>query len=128
MRAETLKADGLNDEEIRLLTKPMCDLTVAELPYAVAAKDRHGDLIRKMNENFTPTYKGVHLISDCLDRLLNPATGKYYDSKSRYYSDLKATGHMVVEPGMFPEKREVRGDFNCFKELKAAYQEVMARH
>lgn len=54
--------------------------------------------------------------------------GKHYDSKSEYYRSLKASGHMVVEPGMTKEKRETRGDFDCSRELKAAYQEVKARH
>lgn len=69
-------------------------------------------------------YSGfVHsCISDCLDRVLNPATGKYYDSKSKYYADLKATGHVVVESGIVPEKREQRGDYNVYKELKEAAQ------
>jgi len=51
-----------------------------------------------------------------------PHDGKVYDSKSAYYKSLKASGHMVVEPGMQKEKREQRGDFNVTKELKEAAQ------
>lgn len=61
-------------------------------------------------------------ISDTLDNTLNPATGKRYDSKAKYYADLKATGHMVVESGMIQEKRSQRGDYDVHRELKAAAQ------
>ena len=123
-KEDVLKSDGLTDAEIALLLKPIAQLTVAELPYAVSAKDRHGELNRKANaEYISDRKKTFYVQSDCLDRVLNPATGKYYDSKSKYYADLKATGHVVVESGIVPEKREQRGDYNVYKELKEAAQQ-----
>lgn len=124
MSIESLKSDGMTDEEIRLLTKPIADMTVAEWPHAMAAKDRHSELNRKANMSFVPQQRSgaPGYISDTLDLVLNPATGKHYDSKHKYYADLKATGHMVQESGMEVKNRETRGDFNCAKELKEAAQ------
>lgn len=41
----------------------------------------------------------VYVISDSLEGVYNPATGKTYDSKTRYFADLQARGCHVVEPG-----------------------------
>jgi len=121
MIKESLKADGMTDEEIRLLTKPIAEMTVAEWPHAIAAKDRHSELNRKANKSFVPSFvpKSPGYISDTLDGTLNPATGKHYDSKSKYYADLKATGNVVVESGMTGQRQQ-RGDYNVHKELKDA--------
>lgn len=64
------------------------------------------------------------MISDTISPIVNHADGKTYDSKSAYYSALKKSGNVVVEPGMFPEKRETRGDFNPRKELKEVAQRM----
>ena len=36
------------------------------------------------------------VISDTMNPTHNPATGKTYDSKSRYYADTKAAGGVIV--------------------------------
>lgn len=68
---------------------------------------------------------GVYIHTDYIDgpggQIINHANGKIYDSKSKYYADLKASGHVVVESGM-DKKREQRGDYNVQKELKEAAQ------
>jgi len=63
---------------------------------------------------------GIYLVSDNLDGVLNHANGKVYDSKSKYYADLKASGHVVVESGMEGKKRT---DYDVRKELKQAAQQ-----
>lgn len=114
----------LNQQEIKYLKTPMKDLTVETLQIAITAKDKIWERNRKLNADYVPVYRVPHYISDTLDRVLNPATGKYYDSKAKYYADLKATGHMVVESGMNTGKREQRGDYNVRKELKEAAQKA----
>lgn len=37
--------------------------------------------------------------------VLNPATGKRYDSRAEYYRDTKAAGCRIVEPGETPKER-----------------------
>lgn len=56
----------------------------------------------------------------------NHADGKRYDSKSEYYKALKAHGCVVAEPDSRPKKQETKGDFDCKKELKEAYEKVMS--
>lgn len=67
------------------------------------------------------------VISDHLDDMVGQHDGKIYDSKSEYYKSLKENGLVVVEPGLFSDKKETRGDFNVRKELKDAYQELQAK-
>jgi len=122
---DRLKAYGLKSDEIALVTKPIANLTVLELKQGIAIISKLDGIIAKENAKFKAT-KGMsrpNVINDTIDGVLNPATGKRYDSKAKYYADLKATGHMVVESGMHSDKREIRGDFDVRKELKQAAQQ-----
>ena len=46
---------------------------------------------------FKNLYQKVYLVSDSIDPIINQENGKVYDSKSKYYADLKASGHVVVD-------------------------------
>lgn len=67
----------------------------------------------------------LYIISDDLGTkgVLNHANGKVYDSKSKYYADLKASGHVIVESGM-DKPREMRGDFDCRKDVAKALNQL----
>lgn len=60
---------------------------------------------------------------DNIDPILNHANGKIYDSKSKYYADLKASGHVIVESGM-DKPREIRGDFDARKDVAKALNQL----
>lgn len=56
--------------------------------------------------------------------VLNHADGKIYDSKSSYYKAVKAAGCEIVGNDAPTEPRkEIRGNFDVSKELKAALQQ-----
>ena len=116
---------GLKKDEIALITKPLAHMTVAEVKAAGSIISKLDDMIAKENAKFKKLAKfsAPMVINDTIDGVLNPATGKRYDSKAKYYADLKATGHMVVEAGMSEKHRETRGDFDVRKELKQAAQQ-----
>lgn len=65
----------------------------------------------------------TYVISDNLDNVLNHANGKIYDSKSKYYADLKASGHVIVESGM-DKPRETMGDFDARKDVAKALNQL----
>lgn len=60
---------------------------------------------------------------DNITPILNHANGKVYDSKSKYYADLKASGHVIVESGM-DKPRETRGDFDARKDVAKALNQL----
>lgn len=53
--------------------------------------------------------------------------GKMYDSKSAYYKSVKNSGHVIVGNETQKNSNEVRGDFDCSKELKEAWQYVKSK-
>lgn len=61
-----------------------------------------------------------------VDGIVNPANGKRYDSKSKYYKDLKANGLHVME-GDIKQPSTVQGDFNVRKELTEATRQVLSK-
>ena len=61
-----------------------------------------------------------NIISDCLDGVLNPADGKRYDSKQRYYATLKEKGCHITD-GTPVKRLETNHDVS--KELKQALQQ-----
>lgn len=65
----------------------------------------------------------AYVISDSLDGVLNHANGKVYDSKSKYYADLKASGHVIVESGM-DKPSQTRGDFDARKDIAKALNQL----
>lgn len=60
-----------------------------------------------------------------VDGVVNPANGKRYDSKSKYYKDLKAQGLHISDSSEHNKKREFQGDYNVRKELTEATREVL---
>lgn len=63
----------------------------------------------------------AYVIADGMDPILNVQNGKMYDSRSRYYRDVRAAGCEVVGNDTVPRQRQemppVRGD------LKRALQQ-----
>lgn len=47
-------------------------------------------------DRHAPRQKRTILISDSLDYVRHPTTGRRYTSKSRYYADTKALGMQIV--------------------------------
>lgn len=82
------------------------------------------DLIDIEAQEFVTPEKlvGKHF-DDNIDPILNHANGKVYDSKSKYYADLKASGHVIVESGM-DKPRETRGDFDARKDVAKALNQL----
>lgn len=66
-----------------------------------------------------------YVVSDDLGThgVVNPLDGKPYDSKSKYYKAVRASGSHIVEPGEHGKKRQQQGDYNVSKELKEALQQ-----
>lgn len=67
--------------------------------------------------------RSFEVISDDLgiNGVLNPATGKKYDSKSQYYKSVKQAGCVVLGNDAPKEgKKTMSGDFDPKRELKAA--------
>lgn len=93
---------------------------------AIADAIDSGTLQTKAPENIAG--RTVYVISDDLkagvNGLHNPADGKMYDSKSAYYKGVKAAGCVVMGTDAKAENRkELRGDYDCTKELKEALQQ-----
>lgn len=110
-----------------LLNTPLKDLSPEERKQAFALYEIRLAKIERENKEYKPKPGGrVHVISDCMEAV-NPADGKMYSSKSRYYQTLKDTGSHVVEPGEHGQKRELRGDYNNRPELKRALQQHLGR-
>ena len=63
---------------------------------------------------------GLHGIRSQID-------GKHYDSKAAYYKSVKASGHIIVGNEEQKNSTETRGDFDCKKELKEAWQIVKSK-
>lgn len=75
--------------------------------------------IAELNRNYVPKSQGSHqIISDCMSQVINPADGKPYDSKSRYYQTLKDKGCHVVESGHTSKRQEA--DHNVRPDLMRA--------
>lgn len=119
-----MKYEGLSDYELECLKTPMKDLTRESLQVAISAKDKVNSNIQRENALYVrkPVSK-VYLVSDSIDPIINQANGKAYDSKSKYYADLKASGHVVVESGM-DKPREIRGDFDARKDVARALNQL----
>lgn len=116
--------EGLSDYELECLKTPVKDLTRESLQVAISAKDKVNSNIQRENSLYVrkPVSK-VYLVSDSIDPIINQANGKVYDSKSKYYADLKASGHVVVESGM-DKPREIRGDFDARKDVARALDQL----
>lgn len=70
-------------------------------------------------------YSIVNVISDDLGTkgVRNPVDGKVYDSKSAYHKSVRAAGCQVVGNEPIPaKKREIRGDFDCRREVAQAIE------
>lgn len=122
-----MRYEGLTNSEIEYLKTPISDLTKETLIMAIAAKDRHCEVIQERNKSYIPPDKPSksYYIGDDLgvQGILNHANGKFYDSKSKYYADLKASGHVVVESGM-DKPRELQGDFDARKDVAKALNQL----
>lgn len=57
---------------------------------------RNGKCIDVTSGDPQPSPRGTILISDSLDYVRHPATGRRYTSKSRYYADTKALGYQIL--------------------------------
>lgn len=119
-----MRYDGLTNAEIECLTTPIKDLTPETLLIAIQAKDKIIEKNRKENASFVRNFSGKpFIITDGIDPIVNHANGKTYDSKSKYYADLKASGHIIVESGM-DKPRELRGDFDARKDVAKALNQL----
>lgn len=72
---------------------------------------------------------GFYVISDDLGTkgVFNPANGKTYDSKSEYGKSVKAAGMEIVgNDAPTTTRTEVRGDFDCRKDIAQAIEQTGA--
>lgn len=111
---------------------PLVSIPIAELiendqlQAAITQRDLQLQEIAELNKLFVPCSSGSHnIISDCLNRIINPADGKAYDSKSKYYQTLKDKGCHVLESGNVSKRQEA--DHNVRKELTIATREILNR-
>lgn len=76
-----------------------------------------------MRRVYTPPY----VVSDNLgvQGIVNPATGKSYDSKSEYYASVKAAGCHIVGDDASKGNKKNEQDHNVRKELKDAINKHM---
>lgn len=75
-------------------------LTLGLCKEAIAARDRKSAKIEEVNAEYKRKNSiGIITISDDVSPFLNHADGKMYDSKTKYYAALKATGNHVMESG-----------------------------
>lgn len=122
-----MRYEGLTNSEIEYLTTPLAELDKTGIALAISAFDNHVNLIRERNKTFVPEFSArtPYIITDDLgvQGVLNHANGKVYDSKSKYYADLKASGHVIVESGM-DRPRETRGDFDARKDVAKALNQL----
>lgn len=80
--------------------------------------DENGNFIDQSGQSFSPS---VSIISDKLDNVWNPADGKIYDSKSKYYAAVKAHGGEIIgneqqkasRPQVQYDRRELREQINA---------------
>ena len=73
-----------------------------------------------------PGINGPQVIVDTMEQVKCMANGKHYDSKKRYYDELRAQDCHVVEKGEIHSdmnyKRQLVGDFDVTGDLKYAVQ------
>lgn len=63
------------------------------------------------------------VISDHLDGIVNPMDGKRYDSKSRYYAEVKARGGEIMgNDAPLPVNRETLHEGGVAQDAKRAYE------
>lgn len=131
MTFEKLIDLGLTTDEATILTTPIEELSKAGVP-CWESWDKRNKLVIEKNKShkWTLTYAPM-IISDTIgtrtntDGVLNPATGKKYDSKSEYYRDTKAAGCEIMGNDAPTEsKREMRGNFDCRRELAQAIDQT----
>ena len=84
---------------------------------------RDGKLVEKTAANADPR---VHLISDHLDYVLNPATGLRYDSKSAYYKAVRAAGCEIIGNEKIPERKQIDPG-PVGPDVKAAIEQLRSR-
>lgn len=89
---------------------------------------RDGELIeRHLAPPLHPKFAtSAYVIGDCMDRTLNPADGRYYESKSAYYKGVRAAGCEIV--GNETQKEAPRAQMSDpIDDIKAAIEQVESR-
>lgn len=71
--------------------------------------------------------KTPYIISDRLDDVWNPATGKTYDSKSQYYRDVRAAGCEIVGNETMAPPKPIEAVPGVERDLKTAIEQLNAR-
>lgn len=69
---------------------------------------RNGELVEKQYAGAPMTNKRSYVISDHMDALRHPITGKLMDSKSEFRKITKAHGCVEVGNEKWPERRPIR--------------------
>lgn len=123
------KAAGLTDNETRLLIMPFSALSAEETSIAFSASDRLAEYNR--NQPHTPSQNLCIIDKDKLlkDGVVSPLDQKtYFTNRKAWGEHLKANG--CVEIGndynnSTRKKREIKGDFDCRRELAHATQQVL---
>lgn len=89
---------------------------------------RDNELIPKhlappLNRKFA---EGPMVIGDCMDRTLNPADGRQYDSKRAYYKAVRAAGCEIIgnEAGTASSRPQMHDPVD---EIKAAIEQIESR-
>lgn len=122
-------AAGLSENEIRLLTTPFSALSPEERSVAFSASDKLAEYNRSLP--YTPS---THITIVDRDKLLangvlSPLDHQTYFTNRKDWADhLKANG--CVEIGndynnSIKNNREVKGDFDCRKELAQATHQIL---
>lgn len=96
-RYDRLLSLGLDSKDATLLTMPIRELNAEMFALAVRARDKCDNVVRELNKSYKSSYSGQHfIISDSLGDIVNPMNGKVYDSKSKYYADVRAQGGIIM--------------------------------
>ena len=97
-------------------------------------KSRDGEITEEYRNKANPHDKnpfqgfGSDALGEGVNGVLNPADGKYYDSKSEYYKAVRAKGCRVVGNDYNNKqfkRPEVRGDFNVRTDMQRAVNKVL---
>jgi hypothetical protein len=75
----------------------------------------------------TPRSGGVFVISDTMDAVAHPSTGKVYDSKSRFRAETRARGLVEVGNDKIPDRVDRSLPGGLRDEMSRVYDQLSSR-
>lgn len=89
--------------------------------------DPASDTVVEAHQVSTPRSGGVFVISDTMDAVIHPSTGKFYDSKSRFRAETRARGLVEVGNDKIPDRVDRSLPGGLREDMSRAYDEVASR-